>query len=201
MTIEFLSKLDEYIPLILQFYIPGFIFLRLISIGKNENRDDGKYVIEIVISYIFVFMINIALKAYNPFMFFEPLTICVIASVLAALVAILLFVVGKRFHSFRKSFYSILGFSNENVLADHVNLHTGSFVRVTYYDLASEKSFIIIGRLDTFDTGVEPKYLSINDYTFESGGIINDKKYKHIIIPIASLLFLEVTPPDKKSPS
>jgi len=188
---DILLKPYFYIPFIMQYYIPGYIFFSVVSFGQSDTREYGKYLLEVVTSSI-VMKFCVVFFRLNPNSVYVNL---LITSAISAVCAIILMCTLKNFPTISKTIYRVIGYSNKSVLHDSLNLKNGTYVRVTYSDCSTNIPISIFGYIISFDKEKEPKYISLGNYRFLTNIIEDRSVYQKIIIPVERLLFIEIYDP------
>ena len=196
-----LTHLEEFVPAIFQFYLPGFIFLRIVGSTKSSdssgNRESGKFIIEVVISYIILLIV----WSLFPCIVIDPIRSSIFSISLAILCGYSLLYIFKRNHEFKKRFTSFLGYTDENPIHDLINLSIGAFIRATFIEKINNKVLTVDGAVYNFDTIAVPKFITLVNYSIVNNSendlvidksIIDPSCFTYLVIPLDAVLYLEI---------
>jgi len=193
MPADLLLNLEQYIPVILRFYIPGFIFLNLISVTFVDKQEyQTGFALEILISWFF----NIFVSWLNSFIdsqlqididqeWIQLLALIALSLLFAYLYIILRKYVGQRSWGIKK----ILGFTRGNIIHDLKSNKSHKNVEVLLRS-ANDKELRITGQIGIFDNLSDPRFIAIYHYKKYEDDEEKDFLKEYILLPLDQVVYM-----------
>lgn len=199
-----LDNVLEQVPLILLYFLPGFTFMYILGYYRNilaEMKDTAFIYVSLVIS----FFITTSVKTLCPVLD-DYLILSFVSTLVAVIISILLVYRMNRDTKLDSMIVKLVGHSGKNAIGFVADFRSGSFARITLLDQVNGESVTIIGKIHSYDSAKEPKFITLSDYepiskanlpeeksmSYKGYDFLTDKEFDFIVVPISSVLFIEI---------